>query len=105
MLLKYPLTDSQYQRFQHSTNDAEIRALCERAGCSVTGELLENGVETWRFRGRCSGTMALVPCDAARFQTSKAGPFTHWECWIRIEKKPFWLPWFVLDWGFRRALE
>jgi hypothetical protein len=93
MLFKYPLTPSQYQRFQHGTNDAEIRALCERAGCSVTAERLVGGVETWFFRGRCSGTAALVPTGTGH------------ECWIRVQKKPFWLPWFVLDWGFRRALE
>lgn len=106
MLLKYPLTDAQYHRFQHKTNDAEIRALCEKAGCRVTDEKIVNGVETWYFDGRCKGTMALVPCDefsvAVASATSRA--FDYWEVWIQIRSKPWWLPWFVLDWGFRQAL-
>jgi hypothetical protein len=116
MLLKYPITDAQYQRFQHKTNDAEIRALCERAGCQVTGEQRVDGVETWYFDGRCKGTMALVPCnlidispnkDRTRFESvavKDGKPFSVWECWIQVRSKPWWLPWFVLDWGFRQAL-
>jgi hypothetical protein len=23
---------------------------------------------------------------------------------IRVDKKPWWLPWSVLDWGFKKAL-
>lgn len=110
MLLKYPLTAGQYARFQHSTNDAEIRALCERAGCRVTDEQIVNGVETWYFRGRCAGTMALVPCsslNANMVEFIRKFPEVkphHWECWIRIQSKPWWLPWAVLGYGFRRAL-
>jgi hypothetical protein len=103
MLLKYPLTDAQYQRFQHKTNDAEIRALCERAGCQVTGEQRVNGVETWYFDGRCKGTMALVSVPT-RAHGGTLEPDAHWECWIQVRSKPWWLPWFVLDWGFRQAL-
>lgn len=91
-MFRYPLTDQQYARFQHSTNDAEIRAICQRAGVEVTDERIVDGIETWYFRGRCAGTMALVRTNG------------HWECWIRVTKKPWWLPAFVLDWGFREAL-
>jgi hypothetical protein len=106
VLLKYPLTDEQYARFQHTTNDAEIRALCERAGCQVTGEQRVDGVETWYFDGRCKGTMALVPCTADGYTKGNVKGWTphHWECWIQVRSKPWWLPWFVLDWGFREAL-
>lgn len=92
MLFRYPLSLSQYDRFQHSTNDAELRAVCEKAGVKVTGEQLINGIETWYFRGRCAGTMALVREDGS------------WYCVIQVQSKPWWLPWFVLDWGFREAL-
>lgn len=94
MIYKYPLTDVQYQRFQHQTNDAEIKALCEAVGVKVTGEQVINNVETWYFRGRCNGTMALVK-----------EPGQPWQCVIQITKKPWWLPWFVLDYGFREALK
>jgi hypothetical protein len=108
MLFKYPITDSQYQRFQNTTNDAEIRALCERAGCQVTGEQRVDGVETWYFDGRCKGTMALVPCCEKWTRvdppTTTHVLFDHWECWIQVRSKPWWLPWFVLDWGFREAI-
>lgn len=94
MIFRYLLTDNQYLRFQHQTNDAEIAVICEKAGVRVTGEQVVNGVETWYFRGRCSGTMALVK------NTGKT-----WECVIRVQSKPWWLPWFVLDWGFHEALK
>ena len=108
MLLKYPLTDSQYQRFQHANNDDQIQALGRQAGVEITDEKVVGGVETMYFKGRCSGTMALVPCDAQRNNIGDDGLFMwdphHWECWIRIEKKPWWVPWFALDYGFRQAL-
>jgi hypothetical protein len=92
MLFKYPLTQNQYNRFQHSTNDQEIRELCESAGCKVTNEEIIDGIETWYFRGRCEGTCALVNIGGA------------WHCVIRVQKKPWWLPWSILDWGFKKAL-
>jgi hypothetical protein len=107
MLFKHPLSESQYARFQHATNDAEIRALCERAGCQVTGEQRVDGVETWYFDGRCKGTMALMKCDPNGEYYGHASQVLkphHWECWIQVRSKPWWLPWFVLDWGFRQAL-
>lgn len=75
-MFKYVLSDTQYRRFQHSTNDVEIRALCESAGVEVTDEKIVDGVETWHFRGRCAGAMALVRTNG------------RWECWIRVTKKP-----------------
>lgn len=92
MLFKYPLTQSQYNRFQHSTNDQEIRSLCSKAGCQVTSEQIVDGVETWYFAGRCSGTCALVNHQ------------DRWYCVIDVRKKPWWLPWAILDWGFQKAL-
>ena len=111
-MFKYVLSDTQYRRFQHSTNDVEIRALCESAGVEVTDEQIVDGIETWYFRGRCAGTMALVPCEQNRQRVDlhdvrwyfEKRPH-HWECWIQISKKPWWLPWFVLDYGFREALK
>ena len=107
MLFKYPLTDSQYARFQHANNNEQIQALGRKAGVVVTDETIENGVETMHFTGRCKGTMALILCDpggqrAFRF---RVGTPLHWECWIQVREKPWWLPWFVLDWGFREALK
>jgi hypothetical protein len=105
MIFRYPISLSQYGRFQHSTNDAELHAICAKAGVKVTGEQLIDGVETWYFSGRCKGTMALVRCDAAGFPSNQSGEFTYWECVIRVQSKPWWLPWFVLDWGFKEALK
>lgn len=110
MLFKYPLTDSQYDRFQHDTNDAEIKQICTKAGVEVTDEKIVGGIETWYFRGRCSGTMALIPCDQhgdnmVNFVRHADRKPHHWECWIQVRSKPWWLPWFVLDWGFREALK
>ena len=106
MLLKYPLTDSQYARFQHGNNNAQIQALGKKAGVTITDEKVVGGIETMYFDGRCKGTMALVPCDPRR--TSLEGNYwmvpDHWECWIQVRRKPWWLPWAVLDWGFREAL-
>jgi hypothetical protein len=79
--------------------------ICTKAGVEVTEEKLVNGVETWYFIGRCAGTMALVKCDILRSPVSIVRPFHHWECWIQIRKKPWWLPWFILDRGFKAALE
>lgn len=93
MIFRYPLTDSQYARFQHSTNDAEIRAICDRAGVKVTDEQIVNNIETWYFKGRCSGTMVLVKSTNG------------WYCMVNVHSKPWWLPWFVLDWGFKEALK
>lgn len=108
MILKYPLTDGQYARFQHDNNDSQIQALGKQAGVEITDELVVNGVETWYFDGRCKGTMALVPCGLPGQSLSahvSTIPPHHWECWIQVRSKPWWLPWFVLDWGFREALK
>jgi hypothetical protein len=93
MLFKYPLTDSQYARFQHANNNSQIQALGRKAGVVVTDEKIVGGIETMYFKGRCNGTMALVPVDG------------RYECWIQVRSKPWWLPWFVLDWGFKEALK
>jgi len=93
VIFRYPISLSQYGRFQHSTNDAELHEICTKAGVRVTGEQLIGGVETWYFRGRCAGTMALVKDN------------DQWQCVIRVQSKPWWLPWFVLDYGFREALK
>lgn len=93
MLFKYPLTDSQYARFQHANNNAQIQELGRKAGVIITDEYIAGGVEEMQFRGRCNGTMALVKVK------------DHWECWIQVRSKPFWLPWFILDWGFKEALK
>jgi hypothetical protein len=93
VIFRYPISLSQYGRFQHSTNDAELHAICAKAGVKVTGEQLIDGIETWYFRGRCAGTMALIYEDDS------------WYCFIYIQSKPWWLPWFVLDWGFKEALK
>lgn len=104
MLFKYPLTDSQYARFQHDTNDAEIKQICTAAGVEVTDEKMVRGIETWYFRGRCSGTMALVPV-LSKYVDIGGQRISHYECWIQVRSKPWWLPWFVLDWGFRESLK
>jgi hypothetical protein len=93
VFFKYRLTPSQYARFQHQTNDAEITALCDSVGVKVTGEQNVDGVETWYFRGRCTGTMALV------------NEYGLWYCVIQVTKKPWWLPWSLLDRGFKEALK
>ena len=109
MLFKYPLTDSQYQRFQHANNNEQIQAIAAKASVVVTDEKIVGGIETMYFKGRCSGTMTLVPVDdhreyaAARLAAGIIKP--RWECWIQVRSKPWWLPWAVLDWGFKRALE
>ena len=110
MLFKYPLTDSQYARFQHANNDAQIQAIGKHAGVQITDEKIVGGIETMYFRGRCSGTMALVPCDyagnnIARHIRLNVESRHHWECCIQVRSKPWWLPWFVLDWGFKEALK
>ena len=110
MLFKYPLTDSQYARFQHDNNNAQIQSLGRKAGVEITDERVVDGIETMYFRGRCSGTMALVPCDRAgnsiaRHLRLNIESRHHWECWIQVRKKPLWLPRCVLDWGFRAALK
>jgi hypothetical protein len=105
MLLKYPLSDSQYQRFQHANNDRQIQALAAKAGVVVTDEKVVGGVETMYFKGRCNGTMALMAVDKYGLREKPDTlAFDHWECWIQVRSKPWWLPWFVLDWGFREAL-
>lgn len=71
----------------------------------VTDEKIVNGIETMYFKGRCSGTMALVPCAVEGKQAPLDGFFDHWECWIQVRSKPWWLPRAVLDWGFREALK
>jgi hypothetical protein len=107
MLLKYPLSDQQYARFQHANNNAQIQDLASKAGVVVTDEKVVGGIETMYFKGRCSGTMALMKCDPNGEYYGHASqvlkPY-HWECWIQVRSKPWWLPWFVLDWGFRQAL-
>lgn len=107
MLLKYPLTDSQYARFQHANNDSQIQAIAAKAGVVVTDEKVVGGIETMYFDGRCKGTMALVPCalDGNTRGNVKGWTPHHWECWIQVRSKPWWLPWAVLDWGFREALK
>jgi hypothetical protein len=103
-LFKYPISDAQYARFQHANNDRQIQALASKAGVVVTDEKVVGGVETMYFKGRCNGTMALVPCNHVGGEAPVRGPMHHWECWIQVRSKPWWLPWFVLDWGFREAL-
>jgi hypothetical protein len=105
MLFKYPLTDDQYNRFQHPTNDAEIELICNKVGIQVTDQQIVAGRETWYFKGRCSGTMALVHLPAVLWAEDPALRLPRWECWIQIRKKPWWLPWFILDRGFKEALE
>lgn len=106
MLFKYPLTDDQYQRFQHDNNNAQIQALGRQAGVEITDEFVEGGIEKMRFTGRCKGTMALVPMYKPDIgELGQELVLDHWECWIQVRSKPWWLPWFVLDWGFREALK
>ncbi len=105
MLFKFPLTDNQYARFQHSTNDIEIRTICEKVGVQVTDEQIIGGRETWYFEGKCNGTMALVKLPAVRWAIDPTLRVERWECWIQIRKKPWWLPYFVLKRGFKKALE
>jgi hypothetical protein len=106
VLFKYPLTDAQYARFQHSNNDDQIQALGAKAGVTITDEKVVGGVETMYFDGRCKGTMALVPCWFRGVRNDDHINSTdHWECWIQVRSKPWWLPWFVLDWGFKEALK
>jgi hypothetical protein len=93
MLLRYRLSESQYQRFQHPDNNEQIQGLAQKVGVIVTDEFVENGVEMMRFRGRCAGTMALVRDKG------------EWTCVVRVQSKPWWLPRFVLDYGFREALK
>jgi hypothetical protein len=114
VLFKYPISDAQYARFQHANNDRQIQALASKAGVVVTDEKVVGGVETMYFKGRCNGTMALVPCheDGSQMAANVHRAVivfgltpNHWECWIQVRSKPWWLPWFVLDWGFREALK
>lgn len=107
MLFKYILTDSQYQRFQHDNNNSQIQAIGAKVGVTITDEKIVNGIETMYFGGRCKGTMALVPVDNIMgIAVTRDHPrFDHWECWIQVRSKPWWLPWFVLDSGFKAALE
>lgn len=111
MMFKYPLTNSQYARFQHANNNAQIQSIAAKAGVVVTDEKVVGGVETMWFKGRCNGTMALVPCSDLGnnmidiVTKCQDVPPHHWECWIQVRSKPWWLPWWVLDWGFKEALK
>jgi hypothetical protein len=107
MLFKYPLSASQYARFQHANNNTQIQALGKSAGVKITDELIVNGVETMYFTGRCKGVMSLVPCNADGTTRGNIKGWIphHYECWIKIISKPWYIPYMLLDWGFKEALK
>ncbi len=93
MKFKYPLTESQYRRFVDDPNTTgEIDNLARVLGTDVhqVPPLLAQVAMEWTFSGACKGRAELF--------SEPQGIV------IDVFSKPWWLPWFVLDWGFRRAL-
>lgn len=92
MIFKYQLTDQQHARFVSDQNTTgEIDNLGRMLGVVVT-DGPDRGV-SWLFSGRCVGSARLIDLGEA-----------HWLL-IEVTRKPWWLPAFVLDWGFREALK
>jgi hypothetical protein len=92
MIFKYQLTKKQHSRF---VNDPNTTGEIDNLG-RVLGVDVKDGPDkgtSWVFSGRCAGTARLADVGS-----------TNWLL-IELTKKPWWLPAFVLDFGFREALK
>jgi hypothetical protein len=89
-VLKYKLTQSQYDRFVLDPETThEIYTLGKPIGVFVSGDT-END---WTFTGTIQGTAGLRKVDS------------DWYCFVNITKKPWYLPIFLLDLAFKAALK
>jgi hypothetical protein len=87
----YELSRQQYNRFVDDPNTTgEIDNLGRVLGVKVT-DGPEKGT-SWVFTGQCAGEARLYEL-AVRYYIV-----------INVTKKPWYLPGFVLDWGFKKAL-
>jgi hypothetical protein len=99
MIFRYQLTKDQFQRFVlDPETTAEINLQSKLIGVKVEEHacFLDNAVTQWTFGGTCEGGAALFRfCE---------GVTERYEIIIRVDKAPWYLPRFVLDIGFRKAL-
>ena len=94
MKFEYGLTEQQYRRFVDDPNTTgEIDNLARVLGTNIAeaDPIMPNIAMQWTFSGSCVGAAYL-------YKTPRA---------IRIDvtRKPWYIPNFVLDWGFREALK
>lgn len=94
MKFEYGLTEQQYRRFVDDPNTTgEIDNLARVLGTNVhqVPPLLSKVAMEWTFDGACKGRAQLFAVPRG----------------IRIDitKKPWWIPRFILDLGFRKALK
>ena len=87
MIFRYPLTDSQYQRFQHPTNTREIQILGKPLGVMVQDGQYP---DSWVFTGSMEGQAWI---------SGSSDSIT-----IRITKRPWWAFSWLLDAAFKAAL-
>lgn len=93
MKFVYQLTASQYARFVDDPNTTgEIDNLARVLGTEVKqiNPPRDDIAMAWTFDGSCKGTAQLFKAMCIR---------------IDVFSKPWWLPGFVLDYGFRKALK
>lgn len=94
MKFEYLLTEQQYRRFVDDPNTTgEIDNLARMLGTNVhqVPPLLSQVAMEWTFDGSCKGRAQL-------FSEPRG-------ICIDVVKKPWWLPRFILDAGFRKALK
>jgi hypothetical protein len=91
MKFTYELSRSQYKRFVDDPNTTgEIDNLGRILGVAVK-DGPDKGV-SWVFTGKCEGAANIYELSY------------HYYLVIIVNKKPWYLPRFVLDYGFRKAL-
>ena len=85
----YELTQEQYLRFQASDTLNELQDLGKSFDVLVIGL----GDLVWSFEGAAAGYAWVAVL-----------PVIGYVCIVNVEKKPWWVPWFLVDRGFRKQL-
>jgi hypothetical protein len=91
MKFTYELSRQQYVRFTDDPNTTgEIDNLGRLLGVTVKDGPTKNA--SWVFTGKCEGSADLYQFKLQYYLV------------INVTKKPWYLPRFILDYGFRKAL-
>jgi hypothetical protein len=104
MLLKYRLTDSQHEQSKVPVTQIYIQNFADSIGCTVSSKLVVDDLDTWDFAGKFTGTATLVKCDPTGIPVKTFSNNDHWELWLKITKKPWYVPRVLINFKIKKLL-
>lgn len=104
MLLKYKLTDAQHKASQDNITQVYIQNFAETIGCTVSSKTVSDGLDTWVFVGKFKGNVTLVKCDPTGIPVKTYSNNDHWELWLKITKKPWYVPRVLINMKIKKFL-